>query len=132
MYTNQRLLVVNNPHALRISPELAQEIGLNESILLLQLEFWISISTAPEYNGFRWTYQSIRDMKNKAFPFWSTMTINRTLKSLLSKGYITEANFNKLPYDKTRWMRLGDNISSLKSISLKSNIPLYQNDTAPI
>jgi hypothetical protein len=40
----ERVFVLNDPNAPRLSPALAIEIGLNESILFLQLEFWIAIS----------------------------------------------------------------------------------------
>jgi len=110
-----RIFVLNEPVALRISPALAEEIGLNESIVLLQIEFWISISDHV-IDGRRWTYQSIRDMKEKAFPFWSKDTINRAITSLINKGLLIEGNFNEKKYDKTRWFALGDGIKNLRSI----------------
>ena len=65
----KRIFTLNEPNAPRINPALAKEIGLNESLILLQIEFWISISN-NEREGKRWTYQSVRDMQEKSFSFW--------------------------------------------------------------
>ena len=127
---NGRLFVLNEPSVLRISPTLATEIGLNESIMLLQIEFWISISDNVQ-EGKRWTYQSVREMKEKAFPFWSLDTINRTVHSLLRKGLLIEGNYNKQKYDKTRWFALGPGIAELNSVRLDSGCRtgVYENHT---
>jgi len=126
-----RIFVINDPTSLRIVPALAEEIGLNESIVLLQMEFWISISDHL-IDGRRWTYQSIRDMKEKAFTFWSKDTINRAIKSLISQNLLIEGNFNTKKYDKTRWFALGDGIRNLQSIRFVEGFETRstQNDTA--
>lgn len=100
-----RLFVLNSPEAPRLSPDLAREIGLNESILLLQLEYWISISNAPEIDGRRWTYQSLRAIQ-KFFPFWSKDTISRALDNLRERGLIVVARHNKYGYDRTQWFAI--------------------------
>lgn len=137
MNRQDRIFILNEPTALRISPALAEEIGLNESIILLQIEFWISISDHL-IDGRRWTYQSIRDMKEKAFPFWSKDTINRTIASLIKKNLLIEGNFNSKKYDRTRWFALGDGIRNLQSIrfvegyetrSTQNETHLTQNET---
>lgn len=137
----ERLFVLNEPNAPRLNPALACEIGLNESIILLQIEFWISISN-HFYDGRRWTYQSVRDIQEKAFPFWSIATINRVINKLLKKGYLIEGNYNKKSYDKTRWFALNfEKLQELESISVKGvdngafhndtgdDTPPFQNDT---
>lgn len=126
----QRVFVLNNPLAPRLCPELAQEIGLNESILLLQIDFWISTSTTEPHEGRWWTFQSVRDIQ-ETFSFWSLATINRTIQSLLDSKYILTGNFNRLKYDKTRWFALNPEVlKSLKSIRLDGHeTPLFQNDT---
>lgn len=126
----KRIFVINEPYAPRINPALAVEIGLNESLVLMQIEYWISISDNVK-DGRRWTYQSLRDMQKKAFPFWSVSTISRTIRSLLDKGYLIEGNYNKLSYDKTRWFALNfDELKKLKSISIpEDDTDLLQNET---
>lgn len=130
-YQTKRIFTLNEPNAPRLNPALACEIGLNESLLLLQLEFWISISN-NERDGNLWTYQSVRDIQEKAFPFWGTMTINRAIKSLEESGYIiTTTKYNHLKYDKTRWISLNfEKLSELHSISIKGyGTRSYQNGT---
>ena len=87
-----------------VCPKLAKEIGLNESLLLLQLDYLIAISN-HEKEGQRWTYQSVTDIE-KMFPFWSRATINRVIKSLENRGLINVGNFNRKKYDKTRWFSI--------------------------
>jgi hypothetical protein len=99
----------NNSAAPRLWPDLAKEIGLNESILLLQLEYWIRISTTDEREGRRWTYQSTRDIQ-AFFPFWSVATIQRAIQSLVKKKLIHVGNFNKYKYDKTRWFAINEDV----------------------
>jgi len=107
---------------LRIYPELADEIGIYESMLLLQLEFWISNSSTDEIDGKRWTYQSTTDMKEKAFNWLSRNTINRMVSSLIDKKLIYVGSFNKSKYDKTRWFALNyDTINTLDSVNLIDN-----------
>jgi hypothetical protein len=81
-----------NPTVTRIVPELAAEIGLNESIILLQIAFWIKTSNNLR-DGRYWTYQSSRDMKRKAFPYWSHSTIDRAVKKLIAQGYVIEGDW---------------------------------------
>lgn len=100
----------------RIMPELAIEIGLNESIVLLQISFWLSTCNNVE-DGRYWTFQTLRDMKDKAFPYWGIETIRRTLRSLADQKLIFIGNFNKRKGDRTQWFALNpDKLSELKSI----------------
>lgn len=116
-YESNRIFVLNEPNAPRLSPQLAVEIGLNESILLLQIEFLIAVSE-HEIDGNRWTYQSVTDFQ-KMFPFWSRATINRTIHSLEEQGLIVVANHNQLHYDKTRWFALDwTGVRKLESVTL--------------
>jgi len=118
-----RIFVLNEPYALRISPALAQEIGFSESIVLLQLEFLITISKTKEIDGNIWTYQSLADLKNNYFPFWSIATISRIIKRLEKEGYIKIGNYNKLGYDRTQWYSLNEEgIAKLNSIYIDKSI----------
>lgn len=129
----KRIFTLNEPNAPRINPALAKEIGLNESLILLQIEFWISISN-NERDGKRWTYQSVRDMQEKSFSFWSISTINRAVNKLIDEGYIIEGNFNKKKYDKTRWFALNfETLNELESISINGDdTGVFHNDTRSI
>jgi hypothetical protein len=124
-----RLLTFNDPHPMRIDRDLAAEIGLNESIVLLQLEYLISISS-NERDGRMWTYQSLPNLQETYFPWWSVMTIQRAIKSLEEKHLIIVGNFNKLGYDRTQWFALNEEgINSLHSVAIYQNDKsIYQND----
>lgn len=120
----------NNPTAPRICPELACEIGLNESMILLQIEFWIRLSGTLRDDGKYWIYESVTDFRG-VFPFWSRMTINRAIHSLEDKGLIHVGCFNKLKYDRTRWFALNlEGVTKLETVRL-GDTWLYQNDTTP-
>jgi hypothetical protein len=121
---------------MRINRDLANEIGLNESIVLLQIEYLISISS-NERDGRLWTYQSLADLKEVYFPWWSMMTISRIIRSLEEKNLIVIGHFNKLGYDRTQWFALNEEgINGLHSVAIyqndKWNKPdtnaIYQND----
>jgi hypothetical protein len=119
--SRHRLLTFNDPHPMRIDRDLAAEIGLNESILLLQIEYLISISS-NERDGRLWTYQTLDNLRETYFPWWSVTTLHRIVKSLTEKGLIVVGNFNKLGYDRTQWFALNeDGINSLHSVAIFHN-----------
>lgn len=124
------LLVLNDPHAMRINKELAQEIGFENSIVLLQIEFLIRTSNNLR-EGKYWTYQSLKEL-HAVFPWWSETTISRIIKDLLENKFIVIGNFNKTRLDRTQWFALNEEgISKLKSVQLlaKSQVsPIFQNE----
>lgn len=115
-----RQITLNEQPVMRVSPALAAEIGLNESIMLLQLDFLISVGK-HEHDGRRWTYQSVTALR-EMFPWWGRATILRIIRSLKARGLILTDNFNQHAYDKTTWFALNqDGIAQLKSVSLFQN-----------
>jgi hypothetical protein len=106
----------------RICPELAEEIGLNQSILFLQLEFWIAVSD-HKIDGKRWTYQTIGAIQ-KTFPFWKDpKTVRRIINSLKDRNLIFVANYNQKKYDRTPWYAINlREAAKLKSISIREGI----------
>ena len=122
----QRLFVLNDPHALRISGELAVEIGFNESIVLLQLEYLLSISD-HEREGRVWTYQSLQELKDHYFPWWSVATIGRVIKRLEELELISIGHFNRAGYDRTQWFSLNPaGLKRLHSLRLEGETPISQ------
>jgi hypothetical protein len=131
-FRQNSLLVLNDNHTLRLNRDLAKEIGRNQSIVFLQLDFLIAVSNHV-IDGRRWTYQSITDLE-ESFPFWKRSTINRAILSLVEQGLITVSNFNKAKYDKTRWFSINlEAVLKLKSVSVKEESTLEigstQNET---
>jgi len=122
-----KIYVPNDKTTLRIFPSLANEIGLNESLLLLQMEFWIDISTAPQIDGKKWTYQSVNDIREKAFPFWSRSKINRVAAKLVTEKLLIRANHNKAKYDRTIWFAI--NYEKLRELQSIAVVELSHNET---
>lgn len=94
-----KLLLQSYP--LVIIPELAVKIGLNESIIIQQLHYWLNKSN-HEYDQVKWIYNSIREW-HEQFPFLSQRTIERAMAELKKKGLIITANYNKMKADRTLW-----------------------------
>ncbi len=128
-FEQRRVFLLNEPETLRISPALAKEIGLNESILFLQLEFWIAVY-GKERDGRRWYYASVRGLAAR-LPFWSFATINRTIKSLIDRGLVVEGNYNEHGYDRTRWLAINlEGCARIKSLAVRGvDTVSYQNET---
>lgn len=85
------------PKILRIDPVLATEIGLEESIVLNQVDFLLKLadkSKNGKKNGFddkegnHWTYQTYEDWIEKDFPFWSARILRGHVHSLAKKELI--------------------------------------------
>jgi hypothetical protein len=118
-----RFFTPNDPHQMRIYPELAEEIGFNESILLLQLEYLIGISKTEEHDGDLWTYQTLEDLRDNNFPWWSIATISRIIKSLQELNLIKIGNYNKISFDRTQWFAINwEGCRKLKSIKIDDAI----------
>lgn len=86
----------------------AEEYGVEESIVLQNLIFWINKNKANGkhlYDGKTWTYNSIKAF-TELFPFWTDRQIERILKSLKDQNVIITGNYNESPYDKTTWYAL--------------------------
>lgn len=134
-----RIFTANVPTVLRIFPPLAQEIGLNQSIVLLQLDYLISIAREDGKPIVRdnklWTYQSLRQLRDKYLGFWSPQTIGRACKSLEIQQliFITD-KYNTHDYDDTHWYALNPHgFGSLHSVTLhmveSNGTGLFQNGT---
>jgi hypothetical protein len=101
-----RLLYDEPP--LLVFPTLATKIGLNETIVIQQIHYWLYANTKNKHNlrdGFYWTYNTYKEWQDQ-FPFWCIKTIRRTLKSLEKKNLIITGRFNKMALDRTLWYRI--------------------------
>ena len=128
-HESNRIFTLNNPLSPRICPELAVEIGLNESVLLLQYEFWLA-TEGEERDGYIWIRRTVREIR-KDFCFWSTGTIGNIIQSLVKSGYMVEGKYDDAPGKNGRWLRFDfDRLSTLKSIHIicpDSEQPLSKN-----
>lgn len=101
-------------------PTLATLIGLNEAIILQQVHYWLKHKEKSGQNyidGRYWVYNTYEQWQ-KQFPFWSIMTIRRTMTKLENKGLLIAENYNKAGFDKTKWYTI--NYNALNSLSPSS------------
>jgi len=101
-----RLLLNEEP--LLVMPQLAIKIGLNESLILQQIHYWIEINKKANQNkrdGYYWTYNSYEQWQ-KQFPFWCSKTIQRAINTLEKMKLIVSDNYNRLKIDRTKWYRI--------------------------
>lgn len=80
------------PKVLKFDPVLAQAVGLNEAIVISQVDHYLKLASKNDKfktddNGTKWTYNSLREWEIQ-FPFWSKDTIGRIFRKLESEGYI--------------------------------------------
>lgn len=69
-------------------PTLATIIGLNESIVLQQVHYWLKIKEKSQQDyidGRYWVYNTYKQWQEQ-FPFFSLRTLRRTFSSLEKKG----------------------------------------------
>ncbi|KZR58336.1 DnaD domain-containing protein [Pseudobacillus badius] len=97
-----RLLLDDKP--LIVLPSLAVKVGLNESIVLQQLHYWL-LESKNIKDDYKWVYNTYEDWRIQ-FPFWSVSTIRRIITKLEKQELIIVGNYNKLKIDNTKWYRL--------------------------
>lgn len=88
--------------------EIAEEYGINAAILFYHIVFWIEKNEANETNyhdGHYWTYNSVKAFKT-LFPYMGDKQIRNALKKLEDENLVICGNYNKSPYDRTRWYAL--------------------------
>ena len=86
-----------------LNPQIAAEIGEAESILLNQINYWLSKSgkTVDNLNG-KWIYNSHKEWL-KQFFYWSLSKLRRTIKSLENLGLIASVKVNSKKWNQTKW-----------------------------
>jgi len=97
--TVSTLLIPEYP--LIILPSLAKVVGLNEAVVLQQVNYWLQTSN-HEHEGRKWVYNSYACWQEQ-FPFWSLRTIQSIFPALEKKGLLISGNFNKNGFDRTKW-----------------------------
>lgn len=109
-------LLINEP-ALQVLPSLAVVVGLNEAIILQQVQYWMTNGkTGHVKDGRKWIYNSYEEWQQQ-FPFWSLNTIRRAIDNLEKKGVLMVDAFNQSAFDRTRWYSI--DYDKLNSLPLK-------------
>ncbi|EGQ0541172.1 replication protein [Staphylococcus aureus] len=117
-----KLLIDDYP--IQVLPKLAELIGLNEAIVLQQIHYWLN-NSKHKYDGKTWIFNSYPEWQ-KQFPFWSLITIKRTIYSLEKQNLLLVGNYNKAKFDKTKWYSI--NYQTIEGMIR----PSYQNDTTSV
>lgn len=98
-------LLIDEP-PLQVLPSLAEEIGLNEAIVLQQLHYWTNRSDNVEKDEGgaerRWVYKSYSEWEEE-FSFWSRSTIRRTITSLREDDLVIAEQKKKTGGDGRMW-----------------------------
>ena len=117
-------------YPLLVFPSLAKKIGLNESIVIQQIHYWIEQNKRSNrqthfFGGRWWSYNSYPQWQEN-FPFWSYNTIKRTIGNLEKLGVLlsTQHSANKL--DRTKWYSI--DYEKFKDVCSKKSVPSAQNE----
>lgn len=110
-----------NEKPLFVLPSLAVAIGLNEAIVLQQINYWIKTAEDNPKLGRRhedrvWIYNDYDAWQEKNFPFWSVSTIKRAVYSLEKQNLlITEIEENPgYAGGKRKWYAINYDNAALK------------------
>ncbi|WP_368410994.1 replication protein [Staphylococcus chromogenes] len=114
-----KLLIDDYP--IQVLPKLAEEIGLNEAIILQQIHYWLN-NSKHYHDSKKWIYNSYPKWIEQ-FPFWSESTIKRTITSLEKQNLVHVGNYNKAGFDRTKWYSI--NYTTLNKLMTR---PSGQND----
>lgn len=121
-----KLLLDSEP--LIIIPELAVKIGLNESIILQQIHYWLEINRKVNrhfLDNHYWTYNTYVKWQQQ-FPFFSVSTIKRAIYNLEKLNLIITTNkYNELEIDKTKWYTI--NYEEVEKVEKLELLPIAQN-----
>jgi len=92
------------------STAIANEVGVNQAIILQHIAFWVQKNEVNDKNlidGKYWTYCSIKGF-SAIFSYLTASQIRKSVADLESNGFIETANHNNHQYDRTLWYSLTD------------------------
>lgn len=95
--------------------EIAKKYGVDEAVFIHNLYWWIAKNEANGrhfHDGHSWTYNSMEAFA-KLFPFWTVKQIRRIIQKLEDSGALLIGNYNKKPFDRTRWYALTEDVNSI-------------------
>lgn len=129
-----KLLYKRRP--LTINPDLAIAVGLNEAIVLQQVQYWCEHNEEAGRNfhdGHFWVYNSYPEWQ-KQFPWWCEKTVKTTFSKLEKRNLLITANYNRKSMDRTKWYRVNhEALDELADSPSGKNCPMYRVDiTRPI
>jgi len=90
---------------MQFDPQVAKDVGVEEAIMLSNIEGWCEENKANEkhfYDGHYWTSSSVEAF-SRLFPFWTQKQIMRILNNLEDKKYLLSGHYNESKHDRTKW-----------------------------
>jgi len=104
--TTSKLLLDEDP--VLVLPSLAVKIGLNESIVLQQLHYWVVKAVKKKqldrlHDGRYWVYNTYEDWRAGNFPWWSAGTIQRIFLKLEKLGVVIARHLSKNKSDRKKY-----------------------------
>lgn len=95
--------------------DIARQYGMTEAVLFKHLQFWIEKNQASGinyYDGRTWTFSSLKGLQQR-FPYMTRHKVRLAMQHLVECGLIVEGNYNRTPYDRTKWYALTDFANSI-------------------
>lgn len=90
---------------MQFDPKIAKELDTDSAIIYANIQYWCAKNKANDkhkHDGKYWTYNSIKAFAEQ-FNYLSEKQIRRCLSKLEDAGYISTGNYNKTPFDQTKW-----------------------------
>ena len=107
-----------------VDKDLATVIGLNEAIILQQINYWLHVRGGKDVDSRHWIKHTISEFLEKDFPFWSRSTVKRAIINCKKKGFLLERNLNTAGFDKSKWYSIDeDKLNEVMSHALVQNEP---------
>ena len=97
--------------------DVAVRYGTNVAIILGNVDYWVQKNRENGkhfYDGRFWTYSSVSAL-HSLMPFMSERAINTALGKAEAEGLLVTGNYNKLPFDRTKWYALTEKGEALFS-----------------
>ncbi len=120
MYLNTNLEydMNNTNYTITINYNVSLKIGLEYSVFLNQIYYWIS-KCGKQIDGTpgKWIYNSLNDW-HKQFSFWSLSKLRRIIKNLENKRILISKKINSKKWNQTKWY----------SINLEEYNKLFDNE----
>lgn len=107
-----------------VDKDLATAIGLNEAIILQQINYWLHVRGGKDADGRHWIKHTISEFLEKDFPFWSRSTVKRAIANCKKKEFLLERNLNTAGFDKSKWYSIDeDKLNEVMSHASVQNEP---------
>lgn len=88
-------------HPLVVQPTLAKLVGINQAIIIQQIQYWASKGKNIR-DGHAWVYNTYESWQ-KQFPWMSARTIQREVLDAERRGYLVSDTSG---FDRTKWYRV--------------------------